>query len=151
MSRANWYVAGQFVLFAVLALALVVFPTGQTPILRIVGLVLIAAGFVVIALAIREFTLRNRGLPNVTPTPTAHADLVQTGIYARIRHPIYSGVLLGALGVALAHGHIAVLGVALVMVVFFTVKSRYEETLLAAVYPQYADYRTHSGRFLPFL
>jgi protein-S-isoprenylcysteine O-methyltransferase Ste14 len=151
MSRANLYVAGQFLLFGVLAVALLVFPTDQYPLPRIIGLALIVVGFVVIALAIREFALRNRTLPNVTPTPTAHVDLVQTGIYAHIRHPIYAGVLFGALGVALAHGHVVVMVVALVIIVFFTFKSRYEETLLTAIYPQYPAYRSRSGRFLPFV
>lgn len=151
MSRANLYVAGQFALFGMLAIALLIFPIGQIPVLRIVGLALIVIGFVVIALAIREFAVRNAGLPNIAPTPTANADLVQTGIYTRIRHPIYTGVLAGALGVALAHGHLAVMLVALLMIVFFTYKSRFEETLLKTVYPQYAEYMGRSGRFLPFL
>ena len=60
-------------------------------------------------------------------------------------------MLLGALGVALAHGHIAVLLIALVMIVFFTFKSLYEESLLRAAYPQYRDYMTRTGRVLPYL
>ena len=44
-----------------------------------------------------------------------------------------------------------VLLIALLMIVFFTYKSIYEESLLRAVYPQYDQYATHTGRFLPFL
>jgi protein-S-isoprenylcysteine O-methyltransferase Ste14 len=151
MSRAQFYVIGQFALFALLGAALLVFSPGQTPILRVIGLGLIVSGFVVIALAIREHAIRNAILPNITPTPNAQTRLVESGVYARIRHPIYSGVLLGALGVALAHGHFGVVLVALVLVVFFTFKSRYEEQLLRTVYPQYSSYMTRTGRFLPFL
>lgn len=151
MNRAQLYVAGQFALFALLALSLIVFPTGQTLFLRLVGFVLIAVAFIVLALAIREHAAKNASLPNITPTPNAQAALVDSGVYARVRHPIYSAVLLGALGVALAHGHIAVLLIALVMIVFFTFKSLYEESLLRAAYPQYRDYMTRTGRFLPYL
>lgn len=150
MNRAQLYVVGQFVLFAILALSLIVFPLGQTPLLHLIGLILIVAAFVVLALAIREFRLRNAMLPNITPTPDSHAALVSSGIYGYVRHPIYSAVLLGAIGVALAHGHFAVMGVALVMVVFFSAKARYEESLLRTVYPGYSNYMTHTGRFLPF-
>ncbi|HVU11327.1 MAG TPA: isoprenylcysteine carboxylmethyltransferase family protein [Phototrophicaceae bacterium] len=151
MSRAQLYVVGQFVLFALLALALIVFPPGQTALLRGIGLLLIVIAFLILALAVREFQVKNATLPNITPTPNAQAALVDTGIYAHVRHPIYTAVLVGALGVALAHGHVAVLLIALVMIVFFTYKSMYEESLLRVVYPQYDQYRTHTGRFLPFL
>lgn len=150
MSRAQLYVAIQFALFAALALALIIFPPGQTPLLRIMGLALIIVAFAVLALAVLEYRRANASLPNVTPTPDSQAGLVTSGIYARIRHPIYTAVLSGAFGVALAHGHWAAMAVALVMLPFFTAKSRYEETLLKAAYPQYETYMRHTGRFLPF-
>ncbi len=105
----------------------------------------------ILGLAVREYGARNAMLPNVTPTPNSRASLVESGIYAHVRHPIYSSVLAGALGVALAHGHIVVIGIALFMIVFFTFKSRYEESLLRAAYPQYAEYMTRTGRFLPLI
>lgn len=150
MSRAWLYVIGQFVLFGVLAAALVVFPLTDGTLVRIVGLVLITVGFGVLALAILEHLRRNAGLPNVTPTPNSQVELVETGLYKHMRHPIYSGVLMGAMGVALAHGHLAVLLIALAMVVFFTYKARYEESLLRVTYPQYRAYMQRTGRFLPF-
>ena len=151
MNRAQLYVIGQFVLFALLAVSLLIFPPGQTLILRVVGLICIIVAFVVLALAIHEFQARNAILPNITPTPNARAALVGSGIYGHVRHPIYTSVLLGAIGVALAHGHFAVMVIALGMIVFFTFKAIYEESLLSAVYSEYSDYITHTGRFLPFL
>lgn len=151
MSKAYAYVAGQFILFGVLAVAVIVFPLGQYPVGRIIGLVQIAAAFVVLALAVREFAARNRTIPNITPTPSTAAALVDTGVYAYVRHPIYTSVLLGAVGVALVHGHYAVMLVALALIVFFTFKSRYEESLLRVAYPQYDAYMARTGRFLPFL
>lgn len=151
MSRAALYVVGQFVLFGIMAVALIIFPPEQLLLLRLIGLALIVAGFAVLALAVLEHQRRNAAMPNITPTPNARAGLVETGMYRYVRHPIYTGVLLGAVGAALAHGHFAVMLVALVMIGFFTYKSKYEESLLRAAYPQYADYMTRTGRFLPFL
>jgi protein-S-isoprenylcysteine O-methyltransferase Ste14 len=151
MSRATLFVIGQFVLFGIMAITLIVYPLGGSTPLRIVGLALIAVGFAVLMIAIWEHLRRNATLPYVTPTPNMHVGLVETGLYAHVRHPIYSGVLTGAVGVALAHGHLVPMIVALVMIIFFTFKSRHEERLLRAIYPEYAAYMTHTGRFLPFL
>ncbi|MCZ2096974.1 MAG: isoprenylcysteine carboxylmethyltransferase family protein [Anaerolineae bacterium] len=151
MSKASLYVAGQFILLGIFATALVVFPMGQYPVGRAIGLLLIAAAVVILALAVREFAIRNRTIPNITPTPTTAAALVESGVYSRVRHPIYTSVLMGSIGVALVHGHFAIMLVALVLVVFFTVKSRFEESLLRTAYPQYDAYMTRTGRFLPYL
>ncbi len=151
MNKAQLYVIGQFVLFAVMALALIIFPPGQTLLLRVIGLVLIVIGFALLLLAIREHAAKNATMPNITPTPNAQVGLIESGVYARVRHPIYAGVLSGALGVALVHGHLVLLLIALVMIIFFTYKSRYEEQLLRSAYPQYVAYMTRTGRFLPFL
>lgn len=151
MSKAYLYAIGQFILLGVLAVALIVFPLGQYPVGRVIGLAMIVAAFVIMMLALREFAARNRTIPNIVPTPTRAAELVDSGVYSRVRHPIYTSVLLGCVGVALTHGHYAVMLVALVIVVYFTFKSRYEETLLRQVYPQYAAYMTRTRRFLPFL
>lgn len=150
MNRATAYVIGQFVLFWIMAMALLAFPLDQTNELRLVGFVLIVAGFVVIGLAILEHMRRNGTLPYVTPTPNVGVGLIDTGVYARVRHPIYAGVLLGAFGVALVHGHLIPLLIAFMMLVFFTYKSMYEESLLRAAYPDYAAYMRDTGRFLPF-
>lgn len=151
MSRASQYVAGQFALFALIAVSLFLFPLGQNTLLRLVGVLLALGGIVVLGLAVYAYQRANAALPHVEPTPDAQAQLVMSGIYARVRHPIYTAVLLGGMGVALAHGHIVVIMLALLLVPFFTFKSRYEEKLLRGAYPEYADYMKRTGRFLPFL
>jgi protein-S-isoprenylcysteine O-methyltransferase Ste14 len=37
------------------------------------------------------------------------------------------------------------------LLVLFILKARYEESLLQAKYPDYADYRKTSGMFLPWI
>src|SRR5690606_9793792 len=93
----------------------------------------------------------NRALPNISPQPNQRVGLVDSGIYSLIRHPIYTGVLSVGWGLGVGHGHLAPLLVALLLTLFFTYKSHFEETLLAQVYPQYADYKLRAGRFLPKL
>ncbi|MCS7037830.1 MAG: methyltransferase [Saprospiraceae bacterium] len=83
------------------------------------------------------------------PTPKVEGQLVTTGIYRWARHPIYSGVLMIALGWAAfsQSGWRLVLFAALTAL--FWAKSSYEEHLLARRYPEYAEYRRRVGRFGP--
>ncbi len=147
MSRAVLFVLIQFVLFGVFAALLIVFPVGGGLVLP--GFLIVIAAFAVIALGILEHMRRNAALPNVTPTPNQNVGLVETGVYKWIRHPIYTGVISGAFGAALAHGHIVPLLMTVVFVVFFGQKARFEESMLCSVYPQYAEYMTRTGRFVP--
>jgi protein-S-isoprenylcysteine O-methyltransferase Ste14 len=151
MSRAQTFVVVQFGLLAALGISLMATPSEPAPIVRMLGQALIVGATIVLVLAVLAYRTTNRSLPNVTPTPNAHAALVTSGVYSVIRHPIYTAVLLASVGVALTHGHALPLVLAAVMVGFFTLKARYEEQLLSAVYPEYKAYMARTGRFLPFL
>jgi protein-S-isoprenylcysteine O-methyltransferase Ste14 len=78
--------------------------------------------------------------------------LIRSGPYARIRHPIYTGILLGLAGSVLTIGRYAsLLGLAIFLVAFW-LKSRKEEALLAAEFgPAFEDHRRATGFLLPKL
>jgi protein-S-isoprenylcysteine O-methyltransferase Ste14 len=151
MSRANGFVVGQFALFALFAAALVLLPIEGGGIAVLVGAALVLSAFMLLGFGVIEHLRRNASLPMMAPTPNARVGLVETGLYRYIRHPLYTGVLLAGFGTAIAHGHVLMLGLALVLTGFFTIKARYEESLLRRAYPQYAAYMKRTGRFLPGL
>jgi protein-S-isoprenylcysteine O-methyltransferase Ste14 len=148
-TQAQRFVFTQFILFAALAISFVLLPAGQVGWARGLGLALAALGLGVIVLAVLQHYGINRNIVNVSPEPNQQNQLVQTGLYGLVRHPIYTGVILAALGTALAHGHLIALLIALVICAFFTYKSTFEESLLMQAYPEYAAYRQRTGRFLP--
>ena len=76
------------------------------------------------------------------PTPVQGGELIESGIYGVVRHPIYLAVLLLIAGVVVRSLSLAGLAVLLVAIVFFDRKSAYEETLLTHAYPEYEDYRS---------
>lgn len=79
-------------------------------------------------------------------------ELIQSGPYALVRHPIYSGILLAVFGSALFIGEWrALLGVCLVWVAH-TLKARREEKLLSEQFGEaFVKYRQRTGALLPRL
>ena len=150
-TQAQLLVLAQFILFVLLAGALFLLPAEQVGWVRLVGIALAVAGLFIIGLSVLTHFQVNRALVNVSPEPNASNRLVQSGIYGFIRHPIYSGVMLAGFGAALAHGHIAGIGITLVLCAFFAYKSTFEERWLSQVYSEYAEYRSRAGRFWPKL
>ena len=85
------------------------------------------------------------------PKPLDNAQLVETGAYRLARHPIYGGLILGALGWGLVRAApLALLG-AVALAVFFDLKSRREEIWLLERYREYPAYRDRTRRLLPWI
>lgn len=76
--------------------------------------------------------------------------LIQTGPYRLARHPIYSGILAGYLGTAVAVGQLrAFVGVALLVAIYYR-KSQDEERLLSVGSAgEYPAYRNQVGALIP--
>lgn len=135
--RGGWWVAAQVGLFAAFLASL--------QLQRDLPNAVAAAGW---AMAIGGAAMAVAGLltlgPNLTPypEPLEAGRLVERGIYRLVRHPIYGGLAVGALGLAVAQGSILAGLIALVLTGFFRVKAHGEEQRLLAAYPGYAAYRS---------
>ncbi len=154
ISPAQRLVLVQFALFGLMGLAVILTPASSPAATRVMGAVLIASGLGLITLAIVTYQAHAQRPPKISPEPPDPArggQLITQGVYSRMRHPIYGGVLLTAFGIALMHGHIFVWALVAALYIFFYSKSRYEEAMLLHVYPEYATYLRRTGRFLPRL
>lgn len=77
-------------------------------------------------------------------------ELIRTGPYARIRHPIYTGILLALAGTALAIGEYRAILAFAVIAIGFIVKAKREESFLATQFgPAFDEHRQQTGFFLP--
>jgi protein-S-isoprenylcysteine O-methyltransferase Ste14 len=85
------------------------------------------------------------------PKPQESCPLIQHGIYARVRHPLYTSVMLLSLGWALIWQSWPAIVVALAQIPFFVAKARREECWLREKFPEYADYEKRVPRFVPDL
>jgi len=148
--RGGGWVVLQFVLMAailVLGVAGPGWPDSAHWWLKGAGVLLVFAGAFVAVSAARAL---GSGLTPF-PRPPAGGELVESGPYAVVRHPIYSGGILFAAGIALVLSPGALAGTA-ALTVLWALKLRVEESFLAARYPAYADYCARTRyRLVPFV
>jgi protein-S-isoprenylcysteine O-methyltransferase Ste14 len=119
----------------------------HSPILQVVGLILFAAGLG-LAVWARIYLGRNWGMPM---TERAEPELVTSGPYRFVRHPIYSGILLGVLGTALAT-NLYVLIALVILGAYFIYSATVEERTMTTTFPrEYASYKAHTKMLIPFV
>jgi protein-S-isoprenylcysteine O-methyltransferase Ste14 len=120
------------------------FLLGPKMALKILGWFLIAVGGVIILIAL--FVIRWRAA-----SPSTQDRLVQSGLYAHVRHPIHSGTFLEFLGVFCLKPTYAV-AVACVLGFFWVwLQTRAEEYDLLQRLPKYQEYMNRIPRFFPRL
>jgi len=117
------------------------------------ALLIPGALLIVIAIVVAIFALITLKLHNlsVMPEPVSNGELVTTGPYRYIRHPMYTSVLLGCLGMLLLNLNILSCGMFIALAVILIFKIRREESLLKAAYPAYEGYKIATGALLPKL
>jgi len=119
----------------------------HSPILGALGAVLFVSG---LALAVwaRIHLGRNWGMPM---TERLEPELITSGPYRFVRHPIYSGLLLGLIGSALATNFLGLI-IVLILGAYFVYAATVEERNLVTTFPAaYPAYREHTKMLIPYL
>lgn len=109
-------------------------------------LALIVAGA---ATGIAAIAANRPGNFNIRPVPKAGGTLVTAGPYRWIRHPMYTALLVGSLGLLLAAPGAAIGLAWLALAVVLTLKARTEERGMLITHPDYANYMRRTKRFIP--
>jgi protein-S-isoprenylcysteine O-methyltransferase Ste14 len=111
----------------------------------VAGAVLMLGGLALGYLGIRD--LEHSLSP--MPRPNEGAVLISDGIYRRLRHPIYAGLLLLAVGWSLLTASFLALALSIAFAVLLDLKARREEIWLRERFPGYAAYASRTSRFVP--
>jgi protein-S-isoprenylcysteine O-methyltransferase Ste14 len=117
------------------------------PWLQGIGLAVFLLG---LALAIwaRVYLGRNWGMPM---SQKVDPDLVTTGPYSSIRHPIYSGIILAMIGTTIAVSLYWLVAV-VVLGAYFLYSAIVEERLMARLFPDsYPEYKRSTKMLIPFI
>lgn len=140
---------------ALLAIAVILlFSLVNAGSLEVHGLVLPIIGTLIVfsglgfAVWARVHIGRNWGMPM---TVKEEPELVTSGPYRFVRHPIYTGILTAVVGTALAINLLA-LAVAALLTVFFLYSATVEERNLHTIFPDtYPAYRARTKMLIPFV
>ncbi len=81
--------------------------------------------------------------------PSLNDSLVTSGVYAYVRHPLYSGMFLQLAGLFLGIPQIAMLFASLIGLLWIVLQARLEEIDLLQRLPVYKEYMQRVPRFLP--
>jgi protein-S-isoprenylcysteine O-methyltransferase Ste14 len=112
-----------------------------------IGLVLFALGLA-FAIWARVHIGRNWGTPM---TQKDDPELVTSGPYHLVRHPIYSGILIAGIGTSVALTWLGLTVVALAGV-YFLYSARVEERYLTGKFPDtYPAYKRSTKMLVPFV
>jgi protein-S-isoprenylcysteine O-methyltransferase Ste14 len=157
-ARAQWKQSGVRLTIAVLVFAVIRIPglrhalrsaepLVRAPLAGLVGLTLCTLG-VALAVWARLHLGRNWGPPM---SHKADPELVTSGPYALIRHPIYTGFILAALGSAIGENPFWFL-LLIVFGGYFIASARREEKLMIEQFPdRYPAYMARTHMLLPFV
>lgn len=139
------YVGIQFLLFAIYLFEVKNLRFGLPEFIDFIMLPCMLTGIAIIAISILQL---NKNL-SPFPSPRKNSELITTGLFSKIRHPIYSGILLLAFSFALyQHSGFKIL-ISLFLLILFYFKTGYEEKQLSLKFPEYINYQRTAGRFFP--
>jgi len=146
--RGEVYVGVQAALFLCVLLGGIPFME-QTLVHNFMGPLLLVSGPVIIGLAIKDL-----GLENLSPwpvPPTELKSLSTDGVFSKIRHPMYTGLLTFCVGLSLVTGSVDRLLFSIILFYGLEIKSDYEEKELEKKFPDaYHVYQDKvPGKFFP--
>ena len=149
MDRGGGWVLAQGVVFAMIAFGLWWGGDNDGPAgFVVLGAVIAASG----AALAGDGVMRIRRDITALPAPVADAPLVTSGSFGLVRHPIYGGLVVVVLGLGIARSSLLGVAGAVLLALFFRLKSAREEAMLEAAYPGYPDYRRRvRRRLIPWL
>lgn len=111
----------------------------------VIGLVLVALG---VGIALAAGAALGRTL-TPSPIPKADGQLVTGGVYAFVRHPIYSGLLVLGLGLVAIGASMLHLLAWVALLSILMAKARFEDLMLLGQYSGYREYAARVGRLVP--
>ncbi|MBM3823432.1 MAG: hypothetical protein FJ404_11185 [Verrucomicrobia bacterium] len=118
---------------------------GQVLVATLAGLALIGVGGLLGLAGVRSLGSQRTTGPALPPG----AILVTRGNYARVRHPLYGGLMLSTLGWSIFWESRCALGAALVLAAVLKRKSMLEEAHLRERFADYAEYAGRVPGFFP--
>ncbi len=127
---------------------LMTLPFGEKISYFFTGMILILVGATIGILAIYKNRLHNF---NIISDIKDGCILITDGIYAYIRHPMYTSVLVTMLGVVFLYMNSYEIVLYLILLLNMLIKMFYEESLWHCNGDEYREYSQNTSRLIPFV
>ena len=132
--RGELYTIGQFALIGAVLF-------GGIPVVGDLLFLLLGPATMVLGIGLTVASVGNMGNAlSPWPTPPSDGKLVTSGLYGKMRHPMYTGLICALLGYSILLSSAPRLILTGVLWAFANVKAEQEEKYLLETYPEYADY-----------
>lgn len=137
-------------LFVVLQFSCLIYIAISAPVIscNIAGFLVESAGIFLAVHAIYVVKIRN---VNITPTVKQNSELVTSGPYKIIRHPMYIAQLIAILPLVIEYYTFDRLLVLVILTVTLLFKIQYEEKQLRAHFSDYSRYSKNTWKIVPYI
>jgi len=133
-----------FVQFA--SILIMLLPLGMPTTYFYGGLFFIVVG---VSVGVAALAVNKLGNFNIRPDIKEDCTLVKEGVYAYIRHPMYTSVIVSMFGVMLLYFNVFIISVYAVLFVNMILKMFYEESLWHCHSNEYLEYAKNTSRLIP--
>ena len=153
-ARGEWYVVGQVVLMALVVFGPRTWPGGpmlsfgDERLSTLVAVVFMAGGAALLVAGISWIGTRNL---TPMPHPREGGRLVESGPFRLVRHPMYAGGVLFAIGWTIFVRGPLTAAYTVAIFVFIDIKARREERWLMEKFAGYRAYRRRVRKLIPFI
>ena len=147
--RGGGWVAAQIVLLGAIFLSALLgrdWSSSLAPLAYAIGGLLAAAGIGMLVAGGRALARVSAVTP--FPAPRTGSSLQSSGVYRFVRHPMYGGGILTALGWSTIFASVTGLVLTIVLAIFADRKAKREELWLEQTFAGYAEYRRNTRKKL---
>ena len=142
---------GRFLLYSqILLMGIIIFAPKQSTINALWSL----AGSLLLMVSILIFMKSKRDLAQAFypyPEPKTGAPFISSGIYSRVRHPMYLAFLVGSLGFVLIKQSVLPIVSTILLTLILNIKYRFEDRLLRARWSEAKDYQKSVRALIPLM
>ncbi len=103
------------------------------------------------ALIFWAITTMQKSKLRILPEPSATATLITNGPYRFIRHPMYTAILLGSIGLLIHQFTLVRLVLIIALAIVLLIKLGWEEKMLSQKFEGYKNYMQQTQKLFPFI
>ncbi|OLP20457.1 hypothetical protein BST81_00120 [Leptolyngbya sp. 'hensonii'] len=152
--KGEYWVIGQIILsisFALLPVYPIVAVETLSPVWKYIGWGITGLFSLISALLLLSGGLELGANLTLLPHPKDNGELVTSGVYGVVRHPIYSGVVFLAIAYSCWQWSLFHAIGAMLLLLFFDIKARKEEVWLKHKFSDYEVYRSQVKKLIPWI